>query len=521
MSNKKRKATLAAIVCALAVSILVGADCERASATIMPYPAKIAKLADQSASVLKVTVISVQPLEWAKVVPLKSKFWKIFHAKLKVVSTLKGPALPAFVDFVYRSDVPAADQPKMWIDCGPENDAHFKLEPQKSYIIFANKLDVKDAFIQTVQNLTMRPWEGFIQAADDAPVRSGSTVEQAIWNELTKQLQSKNASVSAYGAQTLFDLSSDNNSTFNGSTDFSRKAVLDLLFAANSSVSALDSDKFLSELIASVGASSPYSDESRRMRYLWSRADKPMSSWAEFGTVDNTAVSAAVPFLIRVADGKHDSEIRAKAIEALGLCQKSPKLAATISAKLPGWLSSKEPAIRGAAVFLSADYPGKIPVAQRDKAMHDSDSRVRQAAALTAAIARSEASLPDLQKLLGDKDAKVRGSAALALVAFPVPKVTRILEANLSNPDFGVGFLCRLALFDPASVKEKLLAQCQKKTTPMSGIPTTDAQIVFQNGLATSPHSLAQRAMLQFLDETRWASQLPPPWVFPFIYGPW
>ncbi len=217
MSHKpKLKATFAAVICAFGLSIPWGADCERAFATIMPYPAKIAKLADQSASVLKVTVISVQPLEWAKMVPLKSKFWKVFHAKLKVVSTLKGPPSAAVVDFIYRSDVPAADVPQMWIDCGPENDAHFKLEPQKSYIIFVEKLDVKDAYIQTVQNLTMRPWEGFIRAADDAPVRAGSTVEQAIWNELTKQLQSKSASTSAYGAQTLFDLSCDNNSTFNG-----------------------------------------------------------------------------------------------------------------------------------------------------------------------------------------------------------------------------------------------------------------------------------------------------------------
>ncbi|CAN5599087.1 hypothetical protein BH10CYA1_BH10CYA1_11080 [soil metagenome] len=501
MSHKKRKATLAALVCALGLTILFGADCERTFAMIMPYPAKIAQLADQSASVLKVTVISVQPLEWAKSVPLKSHFWTTFHATLKVVSTLKGPSVPAVVDFVYRSDVLSAKAPQMWVNGGPENDAHFKLEPQKSYIIFAKNLDVKNAFIQTVQNPTMRPWEGFFQAADDAPIRAGVTAEQAIWNELTKQLQSKNPSTSAYGAQTLFDLSSDNNSTFDRSNDFSRQSVLDLLFATNSPVSALDSDKFLSDLIESVGAFSPYSDESRRMRYLWSRADKPMASWAAFGTADNTAVAAAVPFLVRVADGKHDPQIRAKAISALGLCQKNPKLAATISAKIPGWLSAKEPVMRAAAVFLSADYPIQIAAAQRDKAMHDPVASVRQAAALTAAIARSEASIPQLEKLLVDKDAKVRGTAALALIAFPVPKVTKILASNLSNPDFGVGFLCRLALYDPAAVKEKLLAQCQKKTTQISGVPATDAQMVFQNGLATSPHLLAQRAMLQYLDQ--------------------
>ncbi len=509
MLNKKRKATVAAVVCALALSILPNAIYERVCATIMPYPAKIAKLADESTCVLKVKVISVQPLEWAQSVPLRSNFWTTYHARLTVVSVLKGAAIPAVVDFIYRSDIPVKDAPKMWINCGPENDAHFKLEPKKSYIIFAKKMDVKDAFIQTVQNFTLRPWEGFFEAADDMPVEAGATPEQSIWHELTKQLHSKNASVSAHGAQTLLNLSAENNSTFNGSNDFSRKSVLELLFSTSSPVAALYSDKFLSDLIQSIGASSPYFDDSRRMRYFWSKADKPMGSWADFGTANNTAVAAAVPFLIRVADGKYNSdisakagsEVRAKAISALGLCQKDPKLAAIISAKLPVWISAKEAAIRAAAVYLSADYPGEISVAERDKAMLDVDASVRQAAALTAAIVKSEASLPQLEKLLVDKDAKVRGTAALALLAFPVPKATKILRSNLSNADFGVGFLCRLALFDPASVREKLLLQCQKKTTPMSDVPNNDAQIVFQNGIATSPHSLAQRAMLQYLDD--------------------
>ncbi|MBS1954134.1 MAG: HEAT repeat domain-containing protein [Cyanobacteria bacterium SZAS-4] len=521
MSGKKRKATVIAAVCAgisagvcaLGLAILPGAICERAFATIMPYPAKIAKLADESTVVLKVKVISVQPLEWAKVVPLRSQFWATYHARLNVVSVLKGTSVPTVVDFIYRSDVPAKDAPKAWINCGPENDAHFKLEPQRCYIIFAKKMDVKDAFIQTVQNYTMRPWEGFIHAADDAPIKGSATLNQTIWNELTKQLHDKNASISTYGAQTLLNLSADKTLTFDGSDDFSRKSVLDLLFSTSSPVAALNSDKFLSDLIQSVGATSPYFDDSRRMRYLWSKADKPMGSWADFGTTNNTAVVAAVPFLIRVADAKHDSEIkhnsevrydseiRAKAISALGLCQTDPRLASMISAELPGWLAAKEPAIRAAAIYLSADYPDKISAAARDKAMHDMEPSVRQAAAFTAAVTKSDASLPQLEKLLADRDAKVRGTAALALLAFPVPKVTKILHANLSNPDFGLGFLCRLALFDPASVREKLLIQCQKKTTPMSDVPNNDAQIVFQNGIATSPHSLAQRAMLQYLDD--------------------
>ena len=36
----------------------------------------------------------------------------------------------------------------------------------------------------------------------------------------------------------------------------------------------------------------------------------------------------------------------------------------------------------------------------------------------------------------------------------------------------------------------------------MSGVPTTDAQMAFQNGLATDPHALAMRALLKYLDDT-------------------
>jgi len=467
--------------------------------------------------VLKVKVISVQPVEWAKLVPLKSNFWKILHANLKVVSVLKGASAPEVVEFIYRSDIPAADTPKMWIDCGPENDAHFKLEPQKCYILFVKKIDVKNAYVQVIQGPTMRPWEGFIQAADDAPVPISVTAEQAIWNELTKQLHSKNANTSAYAAQTLFALSSDNNSTSDGSDDFSRKKVLDLLFAPNQpEIAALYSEKLMPNLIESLGSLSPYSDEGRRMRYLWTRADKPMSRWSPFGTTDNTSVGAAVPYLIHVADGKHASEVRAKAICALGLCQKNPKLAAEIAAKLPAWLASADPAVRAAAVFLSTDYPQKISAPERDKALLDPDSSVRQAAALTAAMARSESSIPQLEKLIADKEPKVRGNAALALLAFPVPKVINFLRSNLSNPDFGVAFLCRLAYFDPASVKDQLLKECEKKTTTMSGVPTTPAQIVFQNGLATSPHSLAQQALLEYLDEQT-SAQLSKPEFIPYL----
>ncbi len=485
------------------VMLFVNINCERATATIMPYPMTIAKMTSGSALVIKAKVISVEPVDVPKDAPLKSLHWKIYRAKLKVISTLKGAPAQGIVDFLYRADVPAQNAPKMWVNVGPESDAHFKLEPQKSYILFAQKSNPKSPLMQISDNYTLRSWEGFFQAADDSPVSSGATPEQAVWNELTKQTNSQQGSVAEYAALTLLDLSCDTENGATGTPDFPRKKVLDFLFSHNNAPPvALCTDKFLKTLIESIGSTSPYTNDNFRMRYLWTKASNPMCRWSPWSTTDNITAKPAVPFLIKVADGKHSPDVCVAAISALGMCQTDPKIAESISAKLPLWINSSVPQIRAAAIVLSSDYPTKISAEQRIKLMHDPEPQVRKEAALSAALVQSETTIPQLEKLLKDKDSGVRAYAALGLVSFPVDKVKSVLISNISNPDFGVGFMCRVAFHDPAVVRDQLLSECQKKTTPMSGLPTNDAQIVFQNGLATSPHGLAQHALLKYLDDS-------------------
>ncbi|MBP6745934.1 HEAT repeat domain-containing protein, partial [bacterium] len=210
----------------------------------------------------------------------------------------------------------------------------------------------------------------------------------------------------------------------------------------------------------------------------------------------------------------------AAAILTLGASHHDPKMAETISAKLPAWLASPQPEIRAAAIILSSDYSAspygtspystKVSGKQRIALMKDASDKVRKAAALSAGLSQDTEAIPQLDKLLGDKSASVRAAAALSLISFPVDKVKPILLSHLNNHDFGVGFLCRVAMIDPASVKNELLAECQKPRTSMSGVPTTDAQMAFQNGLATDPHALAVRALLKYLDDTA-GSQLSKP----------
>ncbi len=524
-SQARTKRLLVSLTCL--VILLSNLHCEQAKAMIMPYPMTIEKMTGASASVIKAKVISIEPAKTAESNALKSNFWQVYRAKLKLISTLKGKAPADTFDFYYRSDLPPAGKPTMLLDAGPENHAHFKLEPGHSYILFAQQTNGKGPLIQASANYTLRPWEGFFRAADETAIAPGITPTKAVWNELTKQIASKQAEVSQYAALTLLDLSCENNSS-SGTGDYPRSQVLNSLFnSKHEPPLALSADDFLKTFIESLGTMSPYTHDDYRTRYLWTVADKPMCSWAPWTIKDNVTAKSAVPFLIKIADGKHKPDICAAAILALGRVQSCApnttpdktigtapdsshyalKEAEAISAKLPTWLASPQPEIRAAAIILSSDYSAspsstKVMAKQRIALMKDASDKVRKAAALSAGLSQDIEAIPQLDKLLSDKAASVRAAAALSLVSFPVEKVKTILLSHLKNHDFGVGFLCRIAMIDPASVKNELLAQCQKPRTAMSGVPTTEAQIAFQNGLGTDPQTLAVRALLKYLDDT-------------------
>lgn len=496
----RTKRLLVSLTCL--VILLSNPHCEQAKAMIMPYPMTIDKMTGASALVIKAKVISIEPAKAADGNALKSNFWQVYRAKLKLISTLKGQAPADTVDFYYRADLPPAGKPTMWLDAGPENHAHFKLEPGHSYILFAQQTNGKGPLLQVSSNYTLRPWEGFFRAADETPIAPGITPAKAVWNELTKQIASKQAEVSQYAALTLLDLSCENN-TSSGTGDYPRAQVLNSLFdSKHEPPLALSGDDFLKTFIASLGTMSPYSRDDYRMRYLWTVADKPMCSWTPWTIKDNASAKSAVPFLIKIADGKHKPDTCAAAILTLGASQHDPKMAEAISAKLLSWLASPQEEIRAAAIILSSDYSTKVMAKQRLALMKDASDKVRKAAALSAGLSQDTEAIPQLDKLLSDKAASVRAAAALSLVSFPVDKVKPILLSHLNNHDFGVGFLCRVAMIDPASVKNELLSECQKPRTSMSGVPTTDAQMAFQNGLATDPHALAMRALLKYLDNT-------------------
>jgi hypothetical protein len=483
---------------ALSVLLIFSAN-QETTATIMRYPPSIDALAQESDIVVKAKVLSSQAASVGKDFPLANNFWKIYRAKLQIISCLKGAVTSNNCEFFFRSAEAVDKMPGTGIDVGPENYSHYKLEPGQSYIIFIKKHGSKGMLVQSAEGYGLRSWEGFFNAADDKPLASGLSPSQAVWQELTRSLHGKSEEGQREAAMTLLDLSKEEFRSVSGSNDFKRELVLEAIFGSNGEPPAgCLAAGAMKDFINAIGSSSPYTDNSTQMRYMWTKADKPLSRWSEWPTTP-AAVKAAVPFLIKVADGNFKPDARAQAIYSLGgRCD--VKDASCIKAHLARWLADAQAEVRAAATILSADY-GPLPAPQAVHLQADAAASVRAALAYNCGIARSDASIAVLEKLFTDKSEEVRAAAALSLMACPVDKVKAFLAANLDSADFGEGFLARLAAADPITVRDRLLALCKKNEPVQNRLSRmTQAGMIFQNGLGTDLHYLCVSALSDYLD---------------------
>lgn len=298
---------------------------------------------------------------------------------------------------------------------------------------------------------------------------------------------------------TLLDLSKEEFRSVSGSNDFERELVLEAIFSSNGDPPAgCLAAGGMKDFINAIGSSSPYTDNSTRMRYMWTKADKPLSRWSEWPSTP-VAVKAALPFLIKVANGSAKPDVRAPAIFSLGgRCD--VKDASCIKAHLAQWLVDPQAEVRAAATILSADY-GPIPKPLMVRLQADAAASVRAALAYNCGIARSDASIAVLERLFKDNSDGVRAAAALSLMACPVDKVRAFLAANLDSADFGDGFLARLAVSDPIMVRNRLLNLCKKNEPEQKRMSRmTQAGMIFQNGLGTDLHYMCVSALSDYLD---------------------
>ncbi len=481
---------LVASLCLFVISSLP--ICE---ATIMPYPPSVAEMADSANIVVKAKVISAQPVKVKT--DLDNDWWIVNEAKLTIISTLKDDGrnnLPKEIAFIYRSDIAPKDTPKMVINVGAENYANFKLQPGRTYIIFAKRTS-GTTFRQLSQSYTMRSWEGFFRAANDTATAKGSKIQDVVWSELATLLGSDQADSANYARRTLLELSSGHESSTDGSDDFSRNRVLKAIFSSTGSQNI--EGETLDNLLELLGSASPYISESSIVRYVWSKTKTPIGNWSPFHAVPSGLDVNAVTFLIKIADGKASAVQRQLAIASLGNC-KNIEASKLIQNKLSSWLSSPIPEIRANAILLACDYPATISHDQKIKLLSDKSPEVRQKAANSIAITQDNSCIQFLEKMLKDQSANVKGSVALSLLTFPEDKVKNILAAHITDPDIGTTFVARLASFNLGANKELLLATC-KKEKPSATIATSKC-IYFQNALGTLPIGICNGLLIKYLD---------------------
>ncbi|MCW5823130.1 MAG: hypothetical protein KIT34_10025 [Cyanobacteria bacterium TGS_CYA1] len=484
----------------LTLLLLLSTLYKEAFAMLMPYPYTVERLSKDAALVVKAKVLSIEPVKSVKSMPTYSTFWKLKKARLEIISSIKGKPGGKQIDFVYRSDQRRERNNDAIPDMTADNDAHYNLELNKSYILFLTKQANSTTYHQLITNPTTRSWEGFIPAFDDKPVVSSLNCPQIIFNELKKQLVSANDNVAQNAAFALLAMSSTTDFGCDCTNDYSRKLVMQDIFANKGMPhKALTSAKNLPGFLYSFNIG-PYLREDQTARYIWTK--QPIfSNWSSSPKVDSSNLIPAIPFLIELANSNREMKIRRDAIFCLGTGRTNNNIKVKVQPQLKKWLESKETGIKSAACLVAADYPELIPAPKRMELLKDNYSEIRDAATLFVAVTQiaDEQTVGQLEKGLQDQDSKVKGHSALALVSLPIDKTKKILLNNLRNSDFGTAFLARIAALDPALVHKELVTECNTKTDPSSEVPKNEAQIFFQNALGTNPHYLVRRAVSNYL----------------------
>ncbi|MBX9721216.1 MAG: HEAT repeat domain-containing protein [Candidatus Obscuribacterales bacterium] len=463
--------------------------------TIIAYPKNIAEMTESSDVVVKAKVISTEPVK--SKTELDSDWWVVNSARLKVISVLKatnGLQPGKDVTFLYRSDVAPKNTPKMWINVGAGNFAHFNLRPGATYILFA-KIGKDSNLRQLSTNYTMREWDGFFRSADDAALGKNVKAADAIWSDLTTFLKASKSDAT-YARNMMLELSSGQDSSMVGTEDFARAKVLKSIFASSGS-NKFD-DKDLKELLELVGSASPFANEGYIMRYFWSKAKNPQEMWSPWEKKSNTLDENSLNFLIETANGNTSAELRALAVGSMGQCQNCPDLAKRIKSQVPLWLASPVAEIRACAVLLATDYPDCLTREQLLKLFDDPSEKVRSNAALAIGILQNESLMSKLESMLHDKSSLVQGAAALSLLCLPADRAKTILKAHFSDPEFGLAFVARVASTDPAAYRD-LLLKTINANKPAQG--ASGKCLFFHNGLATDSFGLCVSMMFKYLED--------------------
>ena len=286
---------------------------------------------------------------------------------------------------------------------------------------------------------------------------------------------------------------------FGATQDFDRTNVMNAIHSlmTDSNVQAAQA------AIAAVGSHNPYLSDERTIHWLAivGGADVP-----GMGKMDprmrNVGGELYWRELVALANSQAANEIRASAIQALGLVRE-PSLRKCIER----WLADPAAAVRAAAALLLADFPGPESCKHLAALARDVAPDVRACVARAAGFAQQVEAADTLAKLLADREVKVRTAAAMSLLSFsPTNKVIAgIFQASLENGEFKPMFLIALARENPNSYLDALARAVEQKTEPRNfwggQIPAFTAwEILFRYLQGQSVEALNSDKLDRYLD---------------------
>jgi len=373
------------------------------------------------------------------------------ETQFKVVSMIKGGQPGPTLRFRHY-DEDAGNQGRIY------QPQFYHFQSGRSYIVFAKRSDAAGFFRQFQAYHTAREDQGALLCPDDQPV-TAKIVKEAIWVELTRTLESADATNVTYAIHQL-DQMSGRAESFGATQDFDRTNVLDAIHGFMT-----DSNPQVAQAaLAAVGSHNPYTSDERTISWLATVGSGDVPGIGKMDpNMKNIGGELYWQELVSLADSKASNETRATAIQALGLVREP-----SLNTAIEHWLANPAPAIRAAATLLLADFPGPESCKRLAVLAGDTAPEVRVRVARAAGFGQQVEAVDTLVKLLADRETPVRTAAAMSLLSFsPTDKaVAAVFRANLDNEEFKPLFLIALARENPEEYLDGLAKAIEQKSEP-------------------------------------------------------
>lgn len=417
------------------------------------------------------------------------------ETKFQIISTFKGDASNNTIVFQHYA------KGNMGMEFTPE---HCEFIPNRSYILFAKRIDSTNTFIQLWKYPTAIEGESTFLASDNSPLKANS-VNEACWKDLVGMRASTNLDDVIYALHKLDQMSAGNSLWwFGGLTNFSRTDVIELVRPL---LKVQENEKILKVAIEVAGSRNPY---------IWYEPEDWLGTvgkghlpnvGALIPDFDNSSARLVWRELAAIADSHTSPDIRASAIRALGRTHVDD-----LTPSLYQWAKDSEPSVREAALALLSDISTQTSRQLIQQACDDDSPDVRKSGALAIGFGQILPLLPKLEKLLDDNSPKVREFATMSLLSFPITETKDLLSRNLDNAEYHCLFVNALASPDSAAYTASLQEIIVKNPDPVNWwgglLPAADSWNILFKYIQSQPQSELQKgkfdSSLDALEKLQW-----------------